>query len=159
MKGSYALLHGKDKNINTSGKLIISSMKTEIVAWLKENHDRLLLFAGFILVGILAFEAGLIQGETKDMKPLVLSIPAFTESEKTTSAQGAKISASPRVGMEPVASVVNANKDCPLVGSKNSNKYHLSTCAVVKRIKLENRVCFLSKEDAEKKGYIAGCIQ
>src|SRR6185369_856224 len=88
MKGSYALLHGKDKNINTSGKLIISSMKTEIVAWLKENHDRLLLFAGFILVGILAFEAGLIQGETKDMKPLVLSIPAFTESEKTTSAQG-----------------------------------------------------------------------
>ncbi len=58
-----------------------------------------------------------------------------------------------------VSEEVKQNTMCPLVGSRNSNKYHLTTCAVVKRIKAENRVCFSSKEDAEKRGYVAGCLK
>lgn len=134
-------------------------MGREIIAWLRENHDQLLVLAGIILVGILAFEAGLIKGEMRQMKPLIVSIPespAVTEKALPSSKTvlGEKSS-----NVEPIVSNVLANKNCPLVGSKNSNKFHLITCAVAKRIKPENRVCFLSKEDAERRGYVAGCLK
>jgi len=39
------------------------------------------------------------------------------------------------------------------VGSINSNIYHDINCRYVKKIKDSNRINFLSKEDAESKGY------
>jgi len=49
-------------------------------------------------------------------------------------------------------------KECALVGSKNSNKYHHSDCTWAKKIKPENRVCFSSEDEAKSKGYQpAGC--
>jgi methylphosphotriester-DNA--protein-cysteine methyltransferase len=40
------------------------------------------------------------------------------------------------------------------VGSKNSNKYHKTTCQWAQKIKSENRVTFKTAKDAEKAGYI-----
>ena len=50
-------------------------------------------------------------------------------------------------------------KECQFVGSKKSNKYHHpeSRCAV--QIKPENRVCFSSREVAEARHYVPGCLQ
>lgn len=49
--------------------------------------------------------------------------------------------------------------DCAYVGSKNSNLYHLPTCAAAQRIKPENRLCFASAEEAAQKGYKPGCLK
>ena len=49
---------------------------------------------------------------------------------------------------------------CPpgtqFVGSKNSDKYHRCDCRYAKKIKIENLVCFSSREEAESQGYV-GC--
>ena len=60
---------------------------------------------------------------------------------------------------EDIKELVNSSKevksedDCKYVGSKNSDKYHKPSCVWAKKIKLENLVCFSSKEEAEDKGY------
>lgn len=43
--------------------------------------------------------------------------------------------------------------DCNFVASKGSNKYHLPDCGIAKNIKPENRVCFVTQEEAAKAGY------
>ncbi len=45
------------------------------------------------------------------------------------------------------------SKECTLIGSKNSNKYHRPNCIWAKKIKPENRVCFSSEDEAKSKGY------
>lgn len=45
------------------------------------------------------------------------------------------------------------SKNCQYIGSKNSNVYHLPDCPGAQRIKEENKICFSSKEEAEKAGY------
>lgn len=122
--------------------------------WLVNHQKNLLLLAGVLLVGILAFESGFLKGKLVQSEPLVISIPAVVEPEAAAKTGGSS------AGMERIVSSTKQNTaSCPLVGSKNSNKYHLLTCAVAKRIKPENKVCFASKEDAGKRGYVAGCLK
>lgn len=133
--------------------------------WFGENKDRLLVLIGLFLASIFAFQAGVIYNSTQDQKPLVLSIPALP-SENVVAPEKAIVLgvATPGQSNSPAKAGSEANqnggeKNCIFVGSKNSNKYHLSTCAVAKRIKAENKVCFSSKEDAEKRGYVASCLK
>lgn len=129
--------------------------------WLISHKKNVLLLIGILIFGTLTFESGFLRGKISQSEPLVISIPAVIE----TSVAGDTASsdqANPVEGMELIASQAGGKPDtvnCPLVGSRNSNKYHASTCAVVKRIKQENRVCFSSREDAEKRGYVAGCTK
>lgn len=126
--------------------------------WIKENRQKLFLLGGFLIVGALGFESGLLRGALTQSAPLVVSIPAAVEPLPVN---GTVIENKQVKGAE--QSVTETDKqpagECPYVGSRNSNKYHLATCAVAKRIKPENRVCFTSKEDAEKRGYIASCMK
>ncbi len=46
-----------------------------------------------------------------------------------------------------------AEENCNFIASRNSNKYHRISCAWAKRIKIENRICFSSEEEAQMKGY------
>ncbi len=129
--------------------------------WLISHRKNLFLLAGISVFGTLTFESGFLRGEISQSKPLVVSIPALIEPSGTTDTAGPRQEVEAG-GVERVASQSNEKQvvgSCPLVGSRNSNKYHLSTCAVAKRIKPENKVCFSSKEDAEKRGYIAGCVK
>ncbi len=134
-------------------------MKESIKKWLDEEKERLLVLVGIVLVGILCFEAGLLQGRTTQERSLVLTLPPVPV--ENTLESGNSESAQSPIKTAPVERVVakESSRDCVFVGSKNSNKYHLSTCAVAKRIKSENRVCFTSKEDAEKRGYIPSCLK
>ena len=43
-------------------------------------------------------------------------------------------------------------KSAAFVASKNSDKYHVPTCAMAAKITPENKVTFASKEEAEKAG-------
>lgn len=116
------------------------------------------MFLGVLLVGVLCFEAGLLQGKMKQESPLVITIPS---SPETVAGEIGSVPVAVQeikpVG-EPVVAV-QTTSPCLFVGSKNSNKYHLSTCAVAKRIKPENRICFTNKEEAERRGYVPSCVE
>ncbi len=132
----------------------------QLQEWITEHRQKLFLLGGFLVVGALAFEGGLLKGATLQSAPLVVSLPAVVTP--SVSAPGALIEES-RSGKNTTPSVMETAQPsagtCPFVGSVNSDKYHLATCAVVKRIKPENRVCFASKEEAEKRGYKPSCMQ
>ena len=128
--------------------------------WLERHRQNLYLLAGVLLVGALAFESGFLRGKLVQSEPLLISIPAVAESsnnEKTTITSGEQ-----PASVKPETSSITPKPEtgqCLFVGSRNSNKYHLNTCAVVKRIKPENKICFASKEDAEKRGYVPSCLK
>lgn len=136
------------------------SFLSETKEWLENNRQNVYLLFGVFLVGVLAFESGFLRGKLVQAEPMIISIPAVAEAQDGEKAQ--IVSEKPSAGIESNTSQTTAKQEtgqCPFVGSRNSNKYHLSTCAVAKRIKPENKVCFTSKEDAEKRGYIASCIK
>lgn len=130
--------------------------------WVVNHQKNLLFFVGIFLVGVLAFESGFLRGKlSRSAEPMVISIPAVTESQIATGAVqdggGGSLAGVERIALTTGGKQGTVN--CPLVGSRNSNLYHLVTCAVAKRIKPENKVCFTSKEDAEKRGYVPGCLK
>jgi len=113
------------------------------------------LWFGVVLVGVLGYEAGFVQGVRRSSSPIVIEKPVPTV---VTAAADAPV---PTSDTAPVTQSTGAKDQsvCPYVGSRNSNKYHLATCATAKRIKPENRVCFTSPEDAQSKKYQAGCVK
>lgn len=127
--------------------------------WFQENKERLVVFFGILLIGSLCFEAGLLQGKMKQVAPLILSLPAEPEKNLQIKESAIGATASPSSRIDPAVAMVNEKTTCVFVGSKNSNKYHLATCPVAKRIKPENKICFSSKEEAEKRGYIPSCLK
>lgn len=133
-------------------------MNEQIQRWFEENRGRLVVFFGVLFVGVLCFQAGLLQGRMRQTTPLVIAIPDSPEpiGVATPSVPVAVQGKNP-IG-EPVVAI-QTTSPCLFVGSKNSNKYHLSTCAVAKRIKPENRICFTNKEEAERRGYVPSCVE
>lgn len=130
--------------------------------WFRENRDRLLILFGVLLVGILCFEAGILQGEATQTKPLILSLPALEERAAPSDTSDPSTDQKNQMGLlgvEPIATKITESAGCVFVGSKNSNKYHAPQCATAKRIKPENKVCFSSKEEAERRGYVASCLK
>jgi tetrahydromethanopterin S-methyltransferase subunit F len=125
-------------------------------------HGReIALFIGVIVVGVVGFEVGFIEGQSVQSKPLVVTAsltPLIPVAEPLPNTQIVVKQASANTDTKIVnADVIDVN--CAFVGSKNSNKYHLAKCSFAKRIKAENRVCFTSAEDAQSKGYQAGCVK
>lgn len=128
-------------------------MKKLLLRWMsafRREREHIGVFASICLVGILGFEAGTMAAGSVGAAPIVIEIPAV---------------AIPRAADEGLVAGVTAvapdveKKDCAFVGSRNSNLYHLPTCASAKRIKPENIVCFTGPEDAEKRGYGPGCLK
>lgn len=122
------------------------------IEWTYSHKDRILVLVGFLLVATVAFESGFLRGKMSSSPPLVISIPKSSNEE-----EGKQTLTSP--GTEVISQEMKKNESCSFVGSRNSNKYHKTTCAVAKRIKEENKICFTSAEDAEKRGYSAGCLK
>lgn len=123
--------------------------------WLKHG-EKVILLAGVILIATVSFEAGYLKGQKNQNAPVEMNQAACAPCPKTgesagpssnnTAAQQApqsKTSAEPSID----------SQKCAFVASKNSNKYHLSTCQFAQKIKPENRICFSSKEEAESRGY------
>lgn len=137
---------------------LVRCMNEHIQQWFSEKKERFALLAGVLLVGVLCFEAGLLQGKMKQETPLVIAIPDTPlPVSSAVESQPIAVPAGSPVG-EPVVAMRTAS-ECLFVGSKNSNKYHLATCAVAKRIKEENKLCFGSKEEAERRGYVPSCLK
>lgn len=126
--------------------------------WLK-HEQKIILAIGIILIAGASFEAGFLQGKKNQQDSIVVN--------KTPIAEVAGASTSPVVAEKDnpgnvsvktapaptdKASAADSQK-CALVASKNSDKYHLATCQFAQKIKAENKICFTSAGEAEKKGF------
>ncbi|HWQ60142.1 MAG TPA: hypothetical protein VN420_03270 [Candidatus Fimivivens sp.] len=132
----------------------ISGMRDLLV----RERTRILPLAGMVLVGVLMFEAGFLRGSSIAARPLVVEKP----SSECQGGEVAGVTTDTNLPLKPAATSVAASvdaKNCAFVGSRNSTLYHLPSCASAKRIKPENLVCFTSVDDAQSKGYKAGCIK
>lgn len=120
------------------------------------ERGRIALFFGILLVGVVSFEAGFLSGVARSSQPLVVNVPV---EANVSGGQVAGSSTESAVPSDAGAKAVPDASGCAFIGSRNSTLYHRPTCAVAKRIKPENVVCFTSAEDAQSKGYRAGCIK
>jgi hypothetical protein len=129
--------------------------------FLKQNELKIVMAAGFILVAVLSFEAGIMKGQTTKQNQVVVN---NNSTETVCGASSGQSQEASNLTQEVAKTGNNKNipaQNCALVGSKNSNKYHLPTCQYAKRIKPENTVCFSDENDAKLKGYQAdkSCIK
>ena len=136
-------------------------MKESIIEFWKKNETKVVLLIGLVLVALISFQGGYLKGKAQKESPLVIEKTANCPISADSQANQPKAEVS--TGNLPATNnaEIIENKKCAYVGSKNSNKYHLSTCRWAKNIKPENLACFSSKEDAEKRGYQmdANCIK
>jgi hypothetical protein len=137
----------------------MKSLKTHIQTFWQAEGSRVMLFLSVVLVGVIAFEAGLIHARAAAQIPLVIEKPVAAPAVAGASDENKDATASLRAVVQSAsADKQDTVEQCRFIGSRNSDKYHHPACAVVKRIKPENRVCFASEEVARARGYQAGCL-
>ena len=79
----------------------------------------------------------------------VVAVPAVTQ----VGAALVPLVATSSTGTATVPAIPLTEAMAKYVGSKSGTKYHLVTCAGAKRIKDENKIFFVSVEEAEAAGY------
>lgn len=136
-------------------------MGKKIKEFLIKHEFKLALAGGLILIALISFETGYLEGKKVQGKPIVIEKPI--ECAKTAQ-ENAATPAAPNNALtqnqEKVAGAKNVAQDCAFVGSKNSDKVHLPTCSFAKRIKPENLVCFKNLDDVIRQGRVADkCIK
>lgn len=126
--------------------------------WL-EYGEKVILAAGVILVAGISFEAGYLKGQKNQKEPVEVNQAACAPCpEKKYSANGAESADSKTNDAKTASTGENSGKStakkqsCAYVASKNSDKYHLASCQWASKIKPENKVCFSSVDEAQKRG-------
>lgn len=132
----------------------------QIKKFFREKEHKIVLIFGFIIVAIISFEAGYLRGQGFKESPLIVEKSALEAKEVSDGSALAENKIDPLVNNfsgtssnEPSKPLSSVSKNCPFVGSKNSDKYYPPDCQWAKRIKPENLVCFSSAEEARQKGY------
>lgn len=121
--------------------------------WLK-YEEKIILAIGIILIAGIAFEAGFLQGEKNKKDPVLINkVIGSTECAANETNNTAAGNNPPAEQPSTQNISVPDTKNCPYVASKNSNKYHLASCQFATKIKPENKVCFSSAEEAQKRGF------
>ena len=151
------------------GKKRFLEEKKRFLTWFAPREKRYALAAAGVILVALSFEMGVLFERGRGHEALVVekSVESIAKARENqallaSSQNGALVAGAQTVktSAEKGAGVSEAIPSaCAFVGSKNSTKFHSPSCSYAKRIKPENRVCFGSKEEAEKRGYVAGCIQ
>ena len=123
--------------------------------------QKILIVLAVILTAVVAFRAGQTQEQNRKTADIDVSLNQLVSANpkqerlltlgETVERKGINVEASADSKKE--ATTAGQQKECVLVGSKNSDKYHQPSCQWATRIKPENRVCFSSVEDARAKGY------
>lgn len=132
-----------------------------IIDFFKKHEYKFVLIIGLILVAILSFEAGTINGQKIKQNPLIIKKPV--ENTTRDNLDGNMSSEAQKLTSEAKKENIKVELpgNCVFVGSKNSNKYHAINCRYAKSIKKENMTCFSSENDAKSKGYLPdkNCIK
>lgn len=136
----------------------------KILASLKDFYSKyereIILSLGFLVACGISFQAGVLQGQKWQQKPLIIEKPAQTpvkgETAKFEASGGSKEASGSSSGTAGATqATVGANTaNCAYVSSKNSDKFYVPTCTWAKRIKPENLVCYKSEQEALGKGKV-----
>jgi len=119
--------------------------------WLK-YEEKIILAIGIMLIAGIAFEAGFLQGEKNKKESVVVNkVAASSECAANEAANNTNNQPAEKPPAQNTA--VTDTKNCPYVASKNSNKYHLASCQFAAKIKPENKICFSSADEAQKRGF------
>ena len=151
----------------------LNKEKKRAFFWFRKNEKNIIFGISLLLVSIFSFELGTLyttQGKNEVLvieKPTVSLAQMKKDAGITEEGKVAGVADTAESDKQQVTSnkgngsgiKTEGQTQCMFVGSKNSDKYHSPSCSYAKRIKPENVVCFKSKEDAEGRGYTAGCIQ
>jgi hypothetical protein len=139
-------------------------MSTPIASFLKEirnlvsnERQRIGFLFAAVLIGIIGFEAGILRNSMNSSAPLVIEKPVGELAAADCATSGTVAGASTESAAIPTQKP--GTEACRFVGSKNSTLYHAPSCAVAKRIKPENIVCFADEAAATAKGYKPGCLK
>lgn len=127
---------------------------------IKKQQDAWIVFFGLIAVSLLGFEAGLISGKSGnhqeplriELAPVAVSVAANTNPVSPSASIGERAAREER-------QTIPEGAGCLFVASRNSKLYHAASCAVVKRIKPENRLCFKEVSEAIARGLTPGCVR
>jgi hypothetical protein len=137
----------------------MNSLKTKLKEYWVKYESKIILLVGFVLIAVISFEIGTLKAANFTQKPLIIEKQATLDNAPS----GAPAQAQNLTPETPLGSTSTPTPpaNCTFVGSKNSNKYHLPTCRYAKGIKVENRVCFSSQDEAQSKGYVPdkNCIK
>lgn len=130
--------------------------------WRKHDIKILSIFV-VVLIAFVAFRAGQTHERGESSAKIDVSINQLTATNPaeqkmkvlgdTLERKGITVAQLTGESPKDVQKTGQENVECLLIGSKNSDKYHLPSCKRGKTIKEENRVCFSSEKDAQDKGY------
>lgn len=151
----------------------LEKAKKQAFSWFQKNEKNVIFALALILVSVLSFELGSLTVANRAGGALVIEKPAVSLAQIKKDAGMAEEGRVAGVADTAESKKQQGTSDkgdgsgiktegqtqCMFVGSKNSTKYHSPSCSYAKRIKPANVVCFKSKEDAEGRGYTAGCMQ
>lgn len=119
-----------------------------------ENQLNLPIFASLVS-GILLLATGFFAGWYWQNAAVQDLVKVEIVEKSTPPPQETVVAA----GVENTENESVLEENCPFVGSKNSDKFHIPDSAPAKRIKPENKVCFSSEEEAAEEGYEPGTIE
>jgi len=143
--------------------------------FIKDNQEKIILLAGFLLVLSAGFFAGYFYSKEQiDNNSIVIENPdqdcknlfdlkvasddlnsSLIFNPNSNSSLSAVSSAQAEGGQEKSAGAVSQNKTGMFVASKNSKIYHRPDCKYVNSIKEENKIWFQSAKEAQDRGYTA----
>lgn len=140
----------------------MSTMKAKLKEFWAKYEYKIILAIGFLLVAIISFEGGYVQGKAGKTSPIVIENPSeslkISPEEQVDATMGSNSASAQKA---PIQAIAQIPQNCAFVGSKNSNKYHVPNCHFAKLIKPENLICFKSAEEAIAQGRVGdkGCIK
>lgn len=126
--------------------------------WLK-YEQKIVLAIGIVLIAGASFEVGFLQGRQNPQASVVINKTATSAVAGASTCPEQAEGVNSNYTSAKTASVPATNnalsdmQKCAFAASKNSNKFHLATCQFAQKIKPENKICFASTGEAEKRGY------
>lgn len=135
--------------------------------WIK-HEAKIMLGVSLILVAVISFECGYLQGKDQKTDVMVIQKPAQEPKISPEGTNSATINSGGSTAEKSLEKNNSASDgaptsqaNCAFVGSKNSNKFYPPSCSYAKRIKAENVVCFASAQEALARGRTlsTGCVK
>lgn len=130
---------------------MVSEAMQKVKYWLREYRQDIYVAAIIILIGISSFGLGRLSAVWPDKKPIHIEESDITAHNNNDAAAAVNNTANiiPRNSSD--NRVENSQKK--YVASKSGSAYHYPWCPGAVKIKEENKIWFLTKEEAEDKGY------
>lgn len=116
--------------------------------------ERIMFFLSALLLAGSAYLIGVVSTEDSKVSEIQIIYPEAIAVKNSNNVD--KIDNNTKVSEDKPKSESSNSK---IVASKNGKRYYYNNCTGVNRIKLENRIYFDTKEQAESKGLTlaAGC--